>query len=55
MSKLLNLINDIEVARSKLICAGMKKGLTHPETINCSKLLDELLNQYYQIGKRPSQ
>jgi hypothetical protein len=39
-----NLIIIIELLRDKMISVGMSKGLTSPETIQLSEMLDILLN-----------
>ncbi|MER2030234.1 MAG: aspartyl-phosphate phosphatase Spo0E family protein [Solibacillus sp.] len=36
----------IQKLRFHLISVGMKKGLTHPDTIQVSQNLDKLLNEY---------
>lgn len=38
--------NKIQKLRTQLINVGMKKGLTHPNTIQVSQDLDKLLNKY---------
>ncbi|WP_311315611.1 aspartyl-phosphate phosphatase Spo0E family protein [Neobacillus niacini] len=38
------LTRKIELIRGKMITIGMKKGLTSPDTISLSKILDQLIN-----------
>lgn len=46
-----NLILDDKIfnLRAHMINLGMKKGLTHPDTIKCSQKLDCILNNLQQI------
>ncbi|WP_256860537.1 aspartyl-phosphate phosphatase Spo0E family protein [Paraliobacillus ryukyuensis] len=41
-----NLLSKIEILRHKMIEIALIKGFTSQESINLSKELDELLNQY---------
>jgi hypothetical protein len=38
------LTHKIELVRGKMIAVGMNEGLTSPDTISLSQLLDQLLN-----------
>ncbi|WP_096200255.1 aspartyl-phosphate phosphatase Spo0E family protein [Bacillus sp. FJAT-45350] len=46
---IIKLENTIHSLRNRMISTGMKKGLTHPETIKYSRQLDEYLNKYDRI------
>ncbi|ADC52278.1 hypothetical protein BpOF4_21414 (plasmid) [Alkalihalophilus pseudofirmus OF4] len=41
-----NVINEL---RFKMIKLGMEKGLTHPDTIECSQSLDQFLNSQLKV------
>ncbi|SER24994.1 aspartyl-phosphate phosphatase Spo0E family protein [Piscibacillus halophilus] len=41
-----NLTLKIESVRQEMLEAGMKLGLNHPNTIDLSHKLDQLLNKY---------
>ncbi|AMO85735.1 aspartyl-phosphate phosphatase Spo0E family protein [Solibacillus sp. FSL K6-1781] len=41
----------IETKRKHLYKKAIDLGLTHPEVINCSQELDELLNKYSNLAK----
>jgi stage 0 sporulation regulatory protein len=52
MSKSINsneLISKIDSLRNEMILKGERKGLSHPETIQCSKELDELIYQFQKV------
>jgi hypothetical protein len=40
-----DILEKIELLREKMISAGMSQGLTSPETIKLSEMLDQLLNK----------
>lgn len=40
---------EIQSLRMKMILTGCTKGLTHPNTIKFSQMLDHQLNQYQKI------
>ncbi|MEC1522603.1 aspartyl-phosphate phosphatase Spo0E family protein [Neobacillus niacini] len=41
-----NLLMKINRLRKKMICIGMAKGLSHPETLKYSEELDELIYKF---------
>lgn len=47
----LNLEEEMELLRKKMMDAAIKKGLTAAETINFSRKLDDLMNQYEELKK----
>jgi Spo0E like sporulation regulatory protein. len=49
-----NTIQKIEKARQELNEMGIKKGFQDPEVIAQSRMLDELINQYYRISVQPT-
>ncbi|MGE7666620.1 Spo0E family sporulation regulatory protein-aspartic acid phosphatase [Ureibacillus composti] len=46
---LLGLEHQFMKLQTRMINLGTKKGLSHPETIQCSQELDRILNTIYQI------
>jgi len=42
----MEIMKKIQKLRTHLISVEMKKGLTHPDTIQVSQNLDKLLNEY---------
>ncbi|MCZ8522380.1 aspartyl-phosphate phosphatase Spo0E family protein [Paenibacillus mucilaginosus] len=45
-----SLSREIEKLREQLVTLGIRFGLMHPEVQQCSRQLDELLLQYYDIA-----
>jgi stage 0 sporulation regulatory protein len=45
MVTITDLEKEIETLRKKMIAVGMTKGFTHPETVQVSQELDELMNR----------
>ncbi|MED1201971.1 aspartyl-phosphate phosphatase Spo0E family protein [Heyndrickxia acidicola] len=45
----INLRNQISQLRSEMIMVGQKKGLSHPETIECSQELDKLIIKFERL------
>ncbi|MFC5447609.1 aspartyl-phosphate phosphatase Spo0E family protein [Paenibacillus aestuarii] len=45
------LILEIERLREQMVTLGNTYGLLHPEVQHCSRQLDELLLQYYEIRR----
>jgi len=46
-----NLEKEIELLRTEMMNAAIKKGLTAAETIKFSRKLDNLMNQYEELKK----
>ncbi|MFJ8246433.1 Spo0E family sporulation regulatory protein-aspartic acid phosphatase [Peribacillus asahii] len=46
------LIEEIEVTRKNMVLTGIGFGLTHPDTIELSHRLDNLLNDLYKPNNR---
>lgn len=51
----MNIVIRIEKAREELIKIGNEKGLQDPLVIKQSEVLDELINQYYRVERKPSE
>ncbi|MEA4926629.1 MAG: aspartyl-phosphate phosphatase Spo0E family protein [Syntrophomonadaceae bacterium] len=49
-----NTITKIEKARQDLNEMGLKRGFNDPEVIEQSRMLDELINEYYRSMKEPA-
>ena len=48
----LNLFEDINDYRNQMIHSGLTKGLSHPETIEYSQQLDQLINLHQNVSKQ---
>jgi Spo0E like sporulation regulatory protein len=47
-----SMIIEIEIKREDLYKSVMDKGMNHPSTLQISRELDQLLNQFSKLNKR---
>lgn len=55
------LLEKIELLRQRMVEIGLEHGLNHPDVLDCSREIDELLNELrrlearktYKSGKKP--
>jgi hypothetical protein len=45
-----NLYYKIEILRRKMNKIALEKGISHPDVLQVSQTLDQILNQYYSIN-----
>lgn len=50
-----NAVQKIEKLRQDLIDIGVKRGFQDPQVMEKSRMLDELINQYYRIPQQSAE
>jgi hypothetical protein len=40
----------IEILRQRMHAIALEKGMSHPDVLKASKILDEALNQFYSVN-----
>lgn len=48
-----DVVEEIESVRMEMVKLGTRYGMLHPDVQRCSRQLDELLNQYYDMAYEP--
>ena len=51
----MNIVQRIEALRKELIEQGMKRGFQDSQVLRTSKMLDDLINEYFKITEGKSQ